>query len=179
MLGVLLVLVGLCATPQDGSIIFLQDGFLVRPIERVTGSPLTHVAIILYESDGPYAFEATWPKVCRTPLKDYYAELTKRQLKNFYLKRGFIWTTIQPKKPYTPKQLESMKQYARSQLGRPYMMRGYWKNHEVKGIMCSQFVANCIEKSGRIKSANFKESPVSLKEKLKDLYDTLDPVSNR
>jgi hypothetical protein len=50
------------------------------------------------------------------------------------------------------------------------MLRGWWRGEEVRGIFCSQYVANALEKSGKIKSANFKESPVSLKEKLKGVY---------
>ncbi|MFA5344753.1 MAG: YiiX/YebB-like N1pC/P60 family cysteine hydrolase [Candidatus Omnitrophota bacterium] len=156
---------------RDGSIIFWQDGFLVKPIMKNTGSNIVHVAIVLYENDGPYVYEATWPRVRKMPLADYLQLLADKRFKHVPSKRGFRWFMMQPREEYTPKQLESMKQYARSQLGRRYMMRGWWKNKEVRGIMCSQFVGNCIEKSGKIKSANFKESPVSLKEKVETFYE--------
>ncbi len=55
-----------------------------------------------------------------------------------------------------------MRRYAESQLGRPYMLRGWWKQREVRGVFCSQFVGDVIEQSGRIVSAHFRESPVSL-----------------
>ncbi len=161
-----------CLMPvRDGSVIFWQDGFLVGPIMKNTGSNLVHVAIVLYEDDKPYVYEATWPEVRKMPLDDYLKHLADKKFKRVPTVRGFKWFMMQPKEEYTAQQLTDMKQYARSQLGRRYMMRGYWKNKEVRGIMCSQFVGNCIEKSGKIKSANFKESPVSLKEKIKDLYE--------
>jgi hypothetical protein len=159
-----------CVLPADGSVIFLQDGFLVNPIMRNTGSPIVHTAIVLYDEDKPYVYEATVPVVRRMPLDAYYRLLDDKSGKPFNIKRGFKWYVVQPCIPYTSQQLTSMKQYARSQLGRPYMLRGWWKNREVKGIFCSQYVGNCIEKSGRIVSANFKESPGSLFKKLKGLY---------
>ncbi len=168
----LLIVLCLAVNPvRDGSVIFWQDGFLVKPIMKNTGSDLVHVAIVLYDDDKPFVYEATWPEVRKMPLDDYLKYLADKRFKRVPTVRGFKWFMMQPKVEFTPHQLESMKQYARSQLGRRYMLRGYWQNREVRGIMCSQFVGNTIEKSGRMKSANFKESPVSLKEKVKDFYE--------
>jgi|WetSurMetagenome_2_1015567.scaffolds.fasta_scaffold06573_7 hypothetical protein len=156
-----------CLVPQpvDGSVIFWEGGLLVRPIEKHTGSRYTHVAVILYTPD-PTVYEATWPRVRRMPLNDYIKWLEYQQTKHPDLK----WYLRQPVAPYTQEQLTSMKKYAKAQLGRPYMLKGWWKNREVKGIFCSQYVANCLEKSQRIKSANYKESPGSLYKKLKGVY---------
>ncbi len=161
----------MCCMPRDGSVIFWQDGFLVKPIMKNTGSDIVHCAIVLYENNEPYVWEATWPRVQKTRYSDYIAHLQTLKIKPISIKRGFKWFILQPVDNFTHQQLEAMKQYARSQLGRPYMLRGYWQNREVSGIFCSQYVSNCVEKSGRIQSANFKESPVSLKEKLKELYE--------
>jgi hypothetical protein len=168
MLALLLAFV--CMAPPDGSVIFWESGFLVRPIERATGSDLTHVAIVLYENDGPYVYEATYPRVRRLPYAEYIAHLEELKARPRWAKLGFKWTIMTPVESYTAQDLLDMKQYARSQLGRPYQLRGYWKGREVNGIFCSQYVGNCIEKSGRIQSANYKESPVSLKQKLERLY---------
>lgn len=167
-----LLLICCCGAPvNDGSVIFWRNGPLVRPILKHTGSDIVHVAIVLYEGDEPFVYEATWPRVRRMPLDDYYKHLAARQSSRPLAERDFEWFMMQPRDTYASEQLEAMKQYARSQLGRRYMLRGWWQNREVRGVMCSQFVGNTIERSGKIRSANFKESPISLKEKIEDLYD--------
>lgn len=160
-----------CGMPvDDGSIIFWQNGPLSRPILKHTGSTISHVAIVLYEGGEPFVYEATWPRVRRMPLDDYCNRIADKESRTSLVRRGFQCFTMQPRERYTLEQLEAMKQYARSQLGRRYMLRGWWKNREVRGIMCSQFVGNTIERSGKIRSANYRESPISLKNKVGDMY---------
>jgi len=148
---------------KDGSAIFWQDGFLLNPILKNTGSHLTHAALVL---DG-YVYEAVPPCVHKVPIKQYLKDMETRKNSS---KRDFNYFVIQPKKPYTPSEVLLMYGYAKSQLGRPYMLRGFWKGREVRGIFCSQYVGNAIEKTGRIVSGNFHESPGSLYEKLKEIY---------
>jgi hypothetical protein len=85
-------------------------------------------------------------------------------------RRPITWFVMQPMDRYTPSQLSAMKAHAESQLGRPYMLRGWWKGHEVRGIFCSQYVGNIIEQSGKIKSNQFRESPGSLHDKILPFY---------
>ena len=144
---------------SDGSVIFWHDSFLVRPIYRHTGSAITHAAIVL---DG-YVYEAVPPRVHKVPLAEYKRHLAEK---------GIKWFMLSPKKPFVLGQVRAMRAYAESQLGRPYMLRGWWKGFEVVGIFCSQLVANTLERSGIIKSANFHESPGSLRKKLEPLYQT-------
>ena len=153
-------------TPMNGSVLFWQDGILVKPIKKHTGSNITHAAIIL---DG-YVYEACPPRVHRALLKDYLKEMDEKSLKPSMQRRGFKWFIIQPIRPYTDNQLSDMIKYANSQLGRPYQLRGWWKGHEVRGIFCSQLVSNILSRSGRIKSGGVHESPGSLYLKLKPLY---------
>ena len=141
----------------NGSVIFWHDTFGVRLIERETGSNLTHAAIVIHG----YVYEAVPPCVHKVPLATYKAELDKR---------GIKWFMARPKTPYTLHQVSMMYIHAESQLGRPYMIRGWWRGHEVAGIFCSQLVADVIECSGRIKSAGVRESPASLSKKLEPLY---------
>jgi len=49
------------------------------------------------------------------------------------------------------------------------MLRGWWKGREVRGIFCSEYVADILEQSGRINSAHIHESPGSLYIKVRDL----------
>jgi len=151
----------------DGSVIFLQGGPLSKTIKRHTDSPLTHAAIVLYEDNEPWVYEASPPRVSRTPLAEYLNLLTKKSQKH-----GMSWFIIQSQVPYSETELGAMKGYANSQLGRPYMIRGWWKGREVRGLFCSEYVGNIIEKSSRIVSADYRESPGSLYVKLSTIYET-------
>lgn len=151
---------------QDGSVLFWDNGILVRPIYRNTGSTLTHAAIILYVGDEPWVYEAVPPSVHRIPLDTYLKEMKGKEARH----QKFSWFTTQPRIAYTLAELSAMKKHANSELGRPYMLRGWWKGRVVRGIFCSQLVADIIEQSGRIDSDNIKESPGSLHAKLTPLY---------
>ena len=85
-------------------------------------------------------------------------------------RRPMTWFVMQPMDRYTTDQLASMKAHAESQLGRPYMLRGWWKGHEVRGILCSELVGDIIERSGKIESGHIRESPGSLHDKLLPFY---------
>ena len=151
---------------RDGSVLFWQDGFLSKPICKRTDSHLAHAAILL---DG-YIYEAVPPRVHKVPLADYLKEMRVKEQKARQVRKNFAWFIIQPNVPYDARLVATMTTYAESQLGRPYMLRGWWKGHEVRGVFCSQFVANTLEQGGRIESANYRESPGSLYEKLEPLY---------
>jgi hypothetical protein len=156
-----LLLIFCTVAPPDGTLIFWDGGLLVRPIERHTGSTLTHVAIVL---DG-YVYEATWPRVQRTPYTAYIAGLQHKAELPYWRRRNFSWVHIPPPK-YTSEQVAAMRAYAVSQLGRPYMLRGYLFNREVRGLHCSQYVGNMLDRAGVIQSENFNETPVSLYRKM-------------
>jgi hypothetical protein len=149
----------------DGSIIFWKGGLLVGPIRRSTGSLLTHVAIVFHD----IVYEATPPKVRKISLAAYQMHLQQLSRSGFWKRRNFSWFVMQPLIAYTTSELGVMQAYAESQLGRPYRLRGWWSN-DLRGIFCSQYVGNIIEKSGRIKSLDNHESPGSLHKKLKGLY---------
>lgn len=156
---------------QDGSVIFWKNGILMKPIFKYTGSDLTHAAIVLYVGSEPWVYEATLPRVHRLPLDTYLKRLEEKKQKLVWKRRDFSWFMVQPRRSFTASELRAMKQYANSQLGRRYMMRGWWKNREVRGIMCSQYVGNIVEQSGWIVSSRFRESPGSLHAKLTPLYN--------
>jgi hypothetical protein len=150
----------LWSTPSDGSVVFWKDSALVKPILRQTGSRITHAAIVL---DG-FVIEAVPPRVHKVRFADYVKDMKETRTP------GFKWFVTQPKVPYTRTQIAAMTKYAQSQIGRPYRLRGWRKGREVRGIFCSELVADILEQSGRIKSAGVHESPGSLYEKLEPLY---------
>jgi len=157
-----ILLIFCTVAPPDGTLIFWDGGLLVRPIERHTGSTLTHVAIVL---DG-YVYEATWPCVQRTPYAEYIADLYAKAAKPYWRRRNFSWFHMPPP-AYSYEQVAAMRAYAVSQLGRPYMLRCYLLQREVRGLHCSQYVGNMLDRAGVIKSENFNETPISLYRKMK------------
>ena len=128
----------------------------------MSSSTITHAAVVV---DG-YVYEAVPPRVRKVLYSEYVKEMVAKSLD----RSDFKWFVLHPNKPYNVLEVISMKVYLESQIGRPYMLRGWWKGREVRGIFCSQLVANAIEKTGRIKSSNFHESPGSLRTKLEGLY---------
>ncbi len=155
------------AALRDGTVIFWQGGLLVTPILRQTDSDLTHAAIVLYSGREPYVYEAVPPRVHKVPLADYRKLMEEKVRES---RRPMSWYVMVPMDVYTPSQLAAMKRHAESQLGRPYMLRGWWKGHEVRGIFCSQLVGDILRCSGKIDSGGIHESPGSLHDKIKSFY---------
>lgn len=150
----------------NGSVIFWKGGLLIGPISKHTGSLLTHAAIILDE----LVYEAMPPRVRKMRLLDYYQHLEEWGQQKFIERRDFSWFVLRPRKEFSSQALVAMTIYAQSQLGRRYMLRGWWQQQETRGTFCSQYVSNIIAKSGLIQSANFRESPGSLYKKLLPYY---------
>jgi hypothetical protein len=159
--------------PRDGSVVFWHGGLLVRPIYRNTDSTLTHAAIILYMDGEPWVYEAVPPRVRKVSLTQYRQEMKEKGQDDRLKRRDFTWFIMEPCESYTQHQLEAMKRYAESQLGRPYMLRGWWKGREVRGVFCSQFAGDVIEQSGEIRSDHFRESPGGLYKKLVPFYEVV------
>lgn len=147
----------------DGTLIFYHGGLGVRPIERFTGSKITHVAIVLDD----YVYEATPPVAHKVKLNDYIIYLEQLKKKPFWKKRSFYYFVLVPNKELD---YGYAKVYADNQLGRPYRITSFLHDKESRGIMCSQYVGNIIERTGLIKSSNNKESPVSLYNKIRRSY---------
>lgn len=159
------------AAVPDGTVIFWMGGPLAKPILRNTNSDITHAAIILYQQGEPWVYEAVPPRVRKVPLAEY------RQLMEVKLheRHPTTWFLMRPRIAYTTNELAAMRTYAERQLGRPYMLRGWWKGHEVRGIFCSQLIGDILEQSGRVDSAHTSESPGSLHDKLLPTYENFVP----
>jgi hypothetical protein len=152
---------------RDGSVIFWQGGLLVKPILKHTDSDITHAAIVLYHGKEPFVYEAVPPRVHKIPLAEYCQLMDEKVHES---RRPMTWFVMQPMDRYTSLELTAMKTHAESQLGRPYMLRGWWKGHEVRGVFCSELVGDTIERSGKIESGHIRESPGSLHDKLLPFY---------
>lgn len=153
---------------RDGSVVFWRGGLLVKPIVKHTDSDITHAAIVLYRGREPFVYEAVPPRVHKVAMNEYREHMEEKVDES---RRPMIWFIMQPIIPFTPDQLAAMKRHADSELGRPYMLRGWWKGHEVRGIFCSQLVGDVLAKSRMFEAGGIHESPGSLHEKLLPLYE--------
>ena len=154
------------AAIRDGTVIFWMGGPLVKPILRNTESDITHAAIILYQQGEPWVYEAVPPRVHKVPLDSYRIMMAEKAER----RHPTTWFTLQPRFNFAPSELDHMKSYAESQLGRHYALRGWWEQREVRGIFCSELIADIIAQSGLIESGGVHESPGSLHDKLLPTY---------
>ena len=153
---------------RDGSVIFWRGGLLVKPILKHTDSDITHAAVVLYQGKEPWVYEAVPPRVHKVPMDEYRQRMEEKLHESRW---PMAWFIMQPVVRYTANQRTDMKRHAESQLGRPYMLRGWWKGHEVRGIFCSQLVGDVLAKSRMFEAGGIHESPSSLYEKLLPLYE--------
>ena len=156
------------ASLRDGSVIFWRGGLLVKPILKHTDSDITHAAIVLYQGKEPWVYEAVPPGVHKVLMNEYREHMEEKVRE---ARRPMTWFIMEPIIRFTPDQLAAMKRHAESQLGRPYMLRGWWKGREVRGIFCSQLVGDVLAKSRIFEAGGIHESPGSLHEKLLPLYE--------
>jgi len=130
----LLLLISILPYP-DGTLVFSnKPGTIIGEAARVSASKAqgypakwTHVGIIfdgvIYHSDFPV--------------------VTKRTK----LKPGERAIFVLPNRYYTPGEIKTMKNYAESQLGKRYSLRGYRLRNGEEG-WCSTFVGNVLNQTG-------------------------------
>ena len=149
----------------DGTVIALEHSKII--VEVATKNPITHTAIILNEDGKPFVYEATPPVVRKLSYEKYINELIRRKELRPNLK---LWIAV-PKKPYKSKEIRGMKNYAESELGSEYSIKGYTKDIVTEQLHCSQFVTNILSKTDKFWSGNpGKVTPQSLWESLDNEY---------
>jgi hypothetical protein len=149
---------------KDGTIIMWakNKGFFARAIKKHTGSNIIHASMLLYDGKNkPWVYESTAGGVQANPFDEHveHLKVLSKKWPDLYI------YVIEPINDYSPTELYNMKVYANSQLGRPYMLRGWWKMREVRGVHCSQYVGNILERSGRVRSKNYREAPIDVYKK--------------
>lgn len=167
----LAIMIATVAAIPDGSILVLQNSN--KPVATVTGSDVTHVAIVFRQDGTEWVYEATPAKARRIPLAEYRRELSKSSVDGTRLPGVSV---REPNYPYSELQIERMRQHAASQLGRRYSIKGYVRGEEFDGIHCAHLVAGTLAASGR---HQFKEayamSPGELMATISPTYQS--PVS--
>lgn len=125
----------------DGTLVFSNSrGLVGRIAKRITGNDqYTHVGIVL---DGR-VYESDYPRSKNTLVGQY----SKRTNTNDY---------YVPSVPYSQVEVDRMKSYANSNMGKPYRLRNYFNpnSRPVNGTWCSPFVGNTLNSSGRYNLSN-------------------------
>lgn len=137
----LLVAITVLTAPSDGSLLFLENSNPV--VKSHTRSSITHVAIVLYEDGEPWVYEAEPPRVKRIKFDEYIKEVKKLRRRCPKLK---MWTA--DPSDWEIIDIEAMKKYADSQVGRKYSIGSWVKNRPSRGIHCGEYVLYILEKGG-------------------------------
>lgn len=164
----LLFLIALNVTPEDGSLLFIENGN--RIVQNHTDSTITHVAIIFKNDNDFWVYEAVQPKVRKIKLADYYLEIEKINTRKKEKRKLKVWIS-NPNDPLTEIQKELAKTYLEKQIGRKYSIAGYLEEIPVKGIHCCELVGETLV----LMKINFsdntsKDDPWSVWKKTKPFY---------
>jgi len=133
--------------PQDGSLLFVENGD--RVVQWHTDSTVTHVAIILKENDDFWVYEAVPPEVRKIKLTEYLSEIQK-------MNRIKIWIA-NPNEQLTQIQHNQMKKYLDKQIGRKYSIKSYIRGSPGKCIHCCELTGFAF----RIAGLTYSENPCS------------------
>jgi hypothetical protein len=152
---------GLNKLPANGTVIVWENGNYLSPIREMTGSNKTHVAIVLYEENTPYVYEAARPDVHRYTLGQYLKILKETEQR---LPR-FIVHFLSPNIPYNNVELVAMKNFADSKLGKRFGVASYLSGRREITIHCSEYVGDILSASGRLQTKGSRETPQSIYDK--------------
>ncbi len=149
----------------NGTVVVWENGNHLAIVQRHTGSNKTHAGIILYEGPQAWVYEASRPDVHRYTIEQYIKRIDEanRALPNL----GVYF--LQPKKPYHVAQLRAMKEYADSQLKRPFGMSSYMTGRPTATVHCCEYVGHVLERSGRFDALGPRETPKTIYDKASKL----------
>lgn len=168
MMQTLFLVATLAITPQDGSLLFIENGN--RVVQNHTDSTITHVAIILKENDDFWVYEAVPPKVRKIKLDDYFLEVQKINRRKKDRHKLKVWIA-NPNKPLTQDQRKLMKEYLDKQIGRKYSVSSYIDGTPGSGIHCCEITGFAFEAAGLEYSENpCADSPWDVWKKTKPFY---------
>ena len=148
MQTLILLTLSLSATSriQDGSLLLLEDSN--KPVAQLTGSNITHLAVVFHHGETEWVYEATPAKARRVTMAEYRREIGELDRDR---NRPTRISVLEPRYPYSEMQIERMRAHAASQIGRRYSVKGYVRGKESDGIHCAHLAAATLEASGRFK----------------------------
>ena len=144
----------------DGSLVFLcHDHGMVK---LVTGSRVTHSAMVFNHGGVPWVYDAWRPKVRRMPLPEY---------EKFVAKEGEEMWLLRPRRNYSSVEVARMLEYAKSQLGRSYGVKAYVAGKPTRPIHCSWYTTETLARSGRyVSDKPWSVSPIDLLESVLSVH---------
>ncbi len=121
-------------SPQEGDIVFQTSlSSQSRAIQIATGSPYSHMGIVLFQNGKPYVYEAVQP-VKYTPLQAWLAR-----------GKGGHYVAKRTRKPLSAKALATFHSLARKYAGRPYDLTFEWSDNR---MYCSELVWKLYKAAG-------------------------------
>ena len=118
---------------QSGSLIFSEGDCLA--VRCYTNSPYTHVALVMYESEGlPYVYDSMNGVGVRKLRLDEYLETQAPDHVHLF----------HPKRPLTEPEVTGLRDHLESQLGRPYSVKHHITGKRSKGLHCSEYVTDAL-----------------------------------
>ncbi len=166
--GCLLGSVVYAYVPQEGDIVFHTSmSAQSLAVQAATGSPYSHMGIVLFQQGKPLVFEAVQP-VKFTPLG---AWLDRGQGKHYVVKRLL--------QPLSAQAVSQLHKDAANYLGKPYDTTFEWSDQR---IYCSELVwklyqsAAAIELAPLAKLGSFNTNSPLVRAKMQERYGTHIPV---
>ena len=129
---------------EDGTLLILKHSN--KPVAKWTGSQITHIAIVLHRDHEPWVYEATPGRVRYVSLTGYCREIAEL---NTDRKKPTTVHLLKPARPYSAAQIEAMRMYMRSQIGRRYSIKGYVRDKPSDGIHCAEFASGALAATRR------------------------------
>ncbi|WP_417851298.1 YiiX/YebB-like N1pC/P60 family cysteine hydrolase [Thalassoglobus sp.] len=142
------------AASQTGTLLFSQGDCLA--VRAYTNSPYTHVATIVYSSDGtPVVYDSmNGSGVRKMPLSQYLTDQSPDEVQLFH-----------PNRPFSEKEIQCYRDHLESQLGRPYSVKHHITGQRVSGLHCAEYVTDALVEIDWLKVKNPpRVSPASLVE---------------
>lgn len=164
---VCMALLGTQPDPPDGSLVFLAHNGWIIP--KILDATVSHCGIVLRHEGVPHVYEVK-PRVTRHPLPEYFGAFLKEP--SIRYRRCANICIASPRKPFTVAQVKDMKDWADSQLGRHFSVKGFTTGKPGDGIHCSEFVMTVLLQSDAFHTENAgRVTPETLWTSLGTRYD--------
>ncbi len=159
----------------NATLLFIENGN--KLVQSQTGSKITHIAVVINIENEPWVYEADKPRVRKIKLEDYKAEIIKKNNKKKEKDRMSV-LLAEPKNEFSSEEINKLKEYFDSQMGRKYSVKSYLTEEEEKGIHCCEMTATGFNIIGKQVSNNpCAETPIELFHKFKKFHKEAKVIS--
>jgi hypothetical protein len=152
--------------PETGTILYLKHSNSV--VQQVTGSNLSHVAMVIQIADQPWVYEATPAEVRRVAFARYLQEIS---LLNQSRGTKIQVFAMRPQVALSTNQIQTIRAYMDVQLGRRYSVAAYVRGRNGDGIHCAELLATALDRAGvRDYKERHRLSPVGFVNQAQSVY---------